>query len=253
MFVRYITCSDPRDHNSFRELHSLWFLDDRVEIAVQMHPGKVSKGTQRYEWISDVVHSLEHDCCNDYNLAIHVNSGWCGEICNGKIPEDLLPLFKASHRMLYESVPIVKRIQLNMPKGVAESFNPQKLKTVIDAFPRQEFILQYNNVTKQAVDALYKTGASFTLLYDSSGGRGISPNAWSKPVYNGRMMGYSGGLSPENIADNLSKISQVTSADDMIWIDAEGKLKTNDLFDVARARDYIKNVKNWEYLQSRIR
>ncbi|MBO7066361.1 MAG: hypothetical protein J6W40_01925, partial [Alphaproteobacteria bacterium] len=67
------------------------------------------------------------------------------------------------------------------------------------------------------------------------------------------MMGYSGGLSPENIADNLSKISQVTSADDMIWIDAEGKLKTNDLFDVARARDYIKNVKNWEYLQSRIR
>lgn len=251
MEIKYITCSDPRDYNTFAELRSLWNLDpERVEMGIQMHPGKVSKGTQRYEWVADLIHSLEQDSSNDYNLALHVNSEWCGEICNGKIPEDLVPLFSARHQMLYGSVPVVKRIQLNLPKCVANSFNPQKLKTVIDAFPRQAFILQYNNVTKKAVDALYKTGALFTLLYDSSGGRGISPYAWSEPVYKGRMMGYSGGLSPENVEDNLLKISQVTSANDQIWIDAEGKLKTDDKFDVLRAKQYIKNVKNWEYLQS---
>ena len=58
MHIKYITCSDPRAHNSFDEMIGLWNTDPRVEIAVQMHPGKVSPGTDRYEWISELVDYL---------------------------------------------------------------------------------------------------------------------------------------------------------------------------------------------------
>ena len=242
MHLRYITCSDPRAHNSFDEMFNLWNVDERVEVAVQMHPGKVSPGTERYQWIMDLLDNLY---CNPsrYNFAVHVNQGWCHSICNGYIPEELKPIFNKNWLFL-PGRPLVQRVQLNMPKATADSLDPYKLKSVIDAFPNKEFILQYNDKTKVAVDNLHKIGAHFSLLYDASGGNGISPDSWQKPVYNEHDMGYAGGLGPDNITDNLEMIKSVARFDS-VWIDAEGKLKTDNKFDVARAQQYVLNAKTW--------
>lgn len=245
MNIKYITCSDPRNHNRIDEMFNLWNLDERVEIAVQMHPGKVSPDTDRYQWVQQLVDTVyrtpgKREC----PLAIHVNCGWCDDICNGKIPEPLAPLFEAHSHFRFSA--IVQRIQLNMPQKTAENFNPQKLKNVIDYFLDQTFIIQYNDRTKNAVDALHKTGARFQLLFDASGGRGIDAKEWQAPIYPGKHnMGYSGGMSPENVAGNLDKIAMV-AGNHSIWTDAEGKLKTDDKFDSARAAAYIKNVLSWE-------
>ena len=246
MNIKYITCSDPRNHNSYDELFDLWKIDPRVEIAVQMHPGKVSADTERYNWIKQLVDMMSdsitiQDVCN---LAIHVNNDWCDEICNGKIPDELKPLFRARYKSTFKHV--VKRIQLNMPQKTADNFNPQKLKPVFDFYDKQDFIIQYNARTKDAVDAVHKTGAKFQLLFDASGGRGIDAKTWQAPIYpNKHMQGYSGGLSPENIAGNLNQISNV-AGNHTIWVDAEGKLKTDDKFDPKRAAEYIKNTLAWE-------
>jgi hypothetical protein len=64
-------------------------------------------------------------------------------------------------------------------------------------------------------------------------------------VFDSGAIGYSGGMSPENVADNLTKISAVVPANRDIWIDAEGKLKTDNKFDIARARQYIQNAESW--------
>ena len=62
MRINSITCSDPRDYNSYQDLVGLWETDPgRVEIAVQMHEGKVSPGTERYEWVKDVVDKLSYE------------------------------------------------------------------------------------------------------------------------------------------------------------------------------------------------
>ena len=96
---------------------------------------------------------------------------------------------------------------------------------------------------------MHNAGANFQILFDASGGRGISADEWKKPVYPEKhAQGYSGGLSPENVADNLTKISRVADAH-TIWVDAEGKLKTDNKFDCARAAAYIKNAIRWEQNQ----
>ena len=136
-----------------------------------------------------------------------------------------------------------------MPQKTAENFNPQKLKNIIEYYNDKEFIIQYKPTTVAAVDALHKSGAKFSLLFDESGGTGRDAGAWRAPVYPyAHPMGYSGGMSPENVADNLTKISQVAGAHD-IWIDAEGKLKRDDKFDVARAKQYIQNALTWDEKQ----
>ncbi len=246
MQIKYITCSDPRNYNSIDEMFDLWNIDPRVEIAVQMHPGKVSPDTERYDWIKQLVEKLQDNkfVYRSWNMAIHVNNDWCDDICNGIIPDALKPLFRARHTPTHKHV--VKRIQLNMPQKTAENFNPQKLKPVIDFYDKQDFIIQYNARTQNAVDELHKTGAKFQLLFDASGGRGIDAAEWRAPVFPGKhAQGYSGGLSPENIAGNLDKIATV-AGNHSIWLDAEGKLKTDDKFDVKRAAAYIKNALAWE-------
>lgn len=251
MNIRYITCSDPRNHNTHDEMFDLWKIDPRVEIAVQMHPGKVSPDTDRYKWIKQLVDKMSDDVTTKdvCNLAIHVNNDWCDEICNGTVPVALQPLFNADRFILQHITclqPVVKRIQLNMPQKTADNFNAQKLKNLIEYYEDKEFIIQYNARTQNAVQQLHKIGANFSLLFDASGGRGESPKSWQKPVYPYfHYQGYSGGMSPENVADNLTKISRVAGAHD-IWIDAEGKLKTDDKFDVARAKQYIQNALAWE-------
>ncbi len=244
MNLKYITCSDPRNYNTIYELFDLWDIDPRVEIAVQMHPGKVSPDTERYKWIKHIFHDLYG--FTHKNLAIHVNNDWCDDICNGKIPDALKPLFDAYS---YRLQPIAKRIQLNMPQKTAENFNPQKLKNIIEYYNDKEFIIQYKPTTVAAVDALHKSGAKFSLLFDESGGTGRDAGAWRAPVYPYfHTQGYSGGMSPENVAENLTKISRVAGAHD-IWIDAEGKLKRDDKFDVMRAKQYIQNALRWDEKQ----
>lgn len=255
MNLRYITCSDPRNYNTIDEMFNLWDIDPRVEIAVQMHPGKVSPDTERYKWICQLVEKLKNLEPNrsffpQPCFAIHVNNDWCDDICNGTVPDALKTLFDSVHTKRKNH--IVGRIQLNMPQKTAENFNAQKLKPVINAYNDKDFIVQYKPTTINAVEQLHKTGARFSLLFDESGGTGRDAGAWRAPVYpNVHAQGYSGGMSPENVADNLTKISRVAGAHTIwdahsIWIDAEGKLKTDDKFNPMRAKQYIQNALTWE-------
>jgi hypothetical protein len=64
-------------------------------------------------------------------------------------------------------------------------------------------------------------------------------------------MGYSGGISADNIIGNLRKIDTIVPKDYETWVDAEGRLKSADLFnekpkfDVDLARAYITRANMW--------
>ena len=54
MKLRYITCSDPREHNSIKSVIELAKLP-RAEIAVQCHPSKMSVGMPRNVWFNQLI------------------------------------------------------------------------------------------------------------------------------------------------------------------------------------------------------
>lgn len=242
MNLKYITCSDPREFNDVRGIVNLAKISPRVEIAVQAHPSKMSLGMPRNEWFHELVEYIRRDK-HDINLAIHVNREWCDEICRtGKIPSELMEFFYVHNGDKL----LIKRWQLNVPKETIPNINVKSLGCLFENNNHHDFIIQYNANTQDMVSNLFwHSSADFSLLYDASGGRGISPKTWQEPVFPFIPQGYSGGLSPENIQQNLDKISSVVPANRDIWIDAEGKLKTDDKFDIVRARQYILNAENW--------
>ncbi|MGN0911717.1 MAG: hypothetical protein ACI4OE_00260, partial [Alphaproteobacteria bacterium] len=63
------------------------------------------------------------------------------------------------------------------------------------------------------------------------------------PVFKDRLQGYSGGLSAENVAEQLQKLSHVVKPKCVIYIDAECKLKGNDgHLDLQKCKAYIENA-----------
>ena len=261
MKLKYITCSDPREFNDIHDIVSLAQTSPRTEIAVQAHPSKMSNGMPRNEWFRELLDFVQ---CDGYkiNLAVHVNRDWCDEICRkGVIPKELKPFFDlCRNNNVYDG--LVKRWQLNIPSDTVKKINFRALKRLFATHPEKEFIIQYNDKTSDSVAKLHNINARFSVLYDASGGRGILPKSWGAPLWSSVPQGYSGGLSPENVEENLSMISSravcpharygknnevIYSLEERfdIWIDAEGKLKTDDKFDIARARQYIMNAENW--------
>lgn len=74
---------------------------------------------------------------------------------------------------------------------------------------------------------------SVDWLFDRSGGRGEAPTAW--PVHPGgtRIVGYAGGISPENIRGVMSVLEQMSGR---YWIDMESGVRTDDRFDIEKCR-----------------
>lgn len=74
---------------------------------------------------------------------------------------------------------------------------------------------------------------SVDVLFDASGGRGISPSDWPQAV-NTTFCGYAGGLSPENVAQAVQIIGTRANR---YWIDMESGVRDeNDRFSVAKCR-----------------
>jgi phosphoribosylanthranilate isomerase len=77
------------------------------------------------------------------------------------------------------------------------------------------------------------------VLFDQSGGRGIETTEWETPLEN-KICGYAGGLGPQNINEQFSLIQSV--ADRPFWIDMEGKIRTEDILDLALCKEVLSKV-----------
>ena len=249
MNLKYITCSDPREFNDIHDIVKLGQLSPRVEIAIQAHPSKMSPGMPRYQWTQELmqlVKGLQFYNSRNINLAVHVNKEWCAEICKtGKFPAELQTILSQRYT-LFPCKTVIGRIQLNIPADAVPKADVDNMIQLFDENRDYKFIIQYNRNTEDLVKKIrYFSYVPFSTLYDASGGRGISPGTWREPVFVSGDQGYSGGMSPENVAENLDKISAVVPFGRDVWIDAEGKLKTDDKFDIGRAQQYIMNAENW--------
>lgn len=81
--------------------------------------------------------------------------------------------------------------------------------------------------------------ANHQILVDGSGGRGLSPAEWSRPDSE-KSVGFAGGLGADNIQNELPRIREVAKGE--WWIDLEGKLRTDDWFDLAKCEAFLKQI-----------
>lgn len=137
------------------------------------------------------------------------------------------------------------RLQLNFNARTTEDgFTLSQLHACIAGHPSVQFITQMNGANADVWQAL-KDLPNHAVLFDASGGKGVSADQWFSPLQ-GVSCGYAGGLGPGNVAEELMKIRSVTG-NVAFWIDMEGKLRdTDDWFDLSAARSVLEAIVSLE-------
>lgn len=247
MNIKYITCSDPRDDVSIEELIKLLSISPKVELGIQAHPTAMSRNMPRYKWFNELI-NISENMNEPLNIALHVNYKWCSDFLNAEPANELMEWFYSKNKKTGQ--PTIKRWQFNIGNNT-DKISISKTCAIINGNKNHEFILPYNEKTSECLSKIHRINAPFSVLFDSSYRIGRSPETWVKPIFPRTDHAYAGGLSPENITDELSKIKNVVPKNYTISIDAEGKLMKPGTrqFDVQRATEYIQKTLTWEQAQ----
>ncbi len=228
-----------------KKLWSYWGFGKRLSLASRYTPSAMQNGMPRNTWFNQLLNLSENKTAA-LNIAVHVNYDWCSDFCKGKIAPELSDWLR--RRVKNTDQPLIKRWQLNIGDET-NGFDEHALAKIISDFQNTEFIFIYNEKcsVQESIEKLDKTGAKFSLLFDSSYGYGITPKNWSKPIFDHHPQGYAGGLCGENVIENMDKISKKIPKNYETWVDAEGKLMKPGTrkFDLDRAQSYIRNVLKW--------
>lgn len=242
MKLRCITCSGANEHLDVRDLLLSFGGKPFVELGIQVCDAKGGVNTERYFWLYNLYEAIKSSRYL-FNVALHLNKDWVERFCEMDFPSELVSFLtlKTGANDYF-----IKRVQLNFKVGREKSPNVEKLIKAMTYFPNQRFILSYNESNAEIIEQVYKSGVVFDCLFDNSFGEGIVPNKRPTPVFSGVLHGYAGGLSPENVRDELDKLSAILPEDEIIFIDAEGKLKDdNGIFSLSKAQSFFQNASKY--------
>jgi hypothetical protein len=194
---------------------------------------KDQAGVPRYpslEWLQSLSRHAAH-----LRLAGHLCGRWMRDACVGNWS------FKREQPSLW---PMFGRLQLNFhsqPHRIdAERFVPALLSEAAD----KQVIFQLAEGHSDWLERAIARGANVAGLFDASGGTGRLPQQW--PVPNRGWMGYAGGLSPQNVAEQLRRIEAVAGEAD-IWIDVETRVRSGDdrQFDLEKVEAFLVATRPW--------
>ena len=222
-----VVCSGANEHTDISEMVEL-SLKYPLEYGIQVSGKKCSFGTPRWFWINELHNYL---LCEELviDLALHLNQDWVEGFTSGEVPPELDKLLKMTD---VDGNPLFKRVQLNFKIGRENRPVRKVIEQRIEEYGQgRRFIFSYNPENKSFIHRLYKFGLrDFDDLYDSSHGEGIKGSEYLSPAFydEGIFQGYAGGLSPDNVAEEVGKILKVVPRNRAFFIDAEGKLKGKD-------------------------
>jgi len=180
------------------------------------------EGRHRYpslEWLQTASSALPGRC------AIHV--------CGGAARKQLLA------GELANLVGNAMRVQVN---GIVQ---PDEVLALAKRVP---ILITQHNDSNRAL-AIARHAVNHRLLVDGSCGTGRSPERWERPDTH-LQVGFAGGLGPENIGSELAKIHSVAKG--RYWIDLEGKLRTDDWFDVALCEKFLMELSKAFHLMGQL-
>jgi len=190
------------------------FVEWGILISAKKHPTRFPST----EWLDNLGFEF-YDCFpqQGYHFSLHVCGRWVRDfLATGS--DDFIK------HLGQDCFDIFERIQLNT-HGERHEFSSRFLDRIYENSDRQ-FIFQQDRVNKEILDLV--TAAELTniaALFDLSHGAGLLPAEWPDLIPNIKC-GYAGGLSPENLAQQIVMIEQ-KAGDKEIWIDMESHVRSN--------------------------
>jgi len=169
-------------------------------------------------------------------LSGHLCGEWVRNLCLGK------PSFFEEFGYIWQ---MFGRFQLNF-HAEPHLVNDKKFSELIRQYLASKPIIFQMDGRNEKIffDLDGRWGIQTFPLFDQSGGIGLLPKEWPKQLPN-QYCGYAGGLSPDNLQQEMERISKV--APGSIWIDAETLLRSeNDqVFNLEKVRRFLEAAKPW--------
>ena len=236
MFLKTIVCSGINENNDITDAVDFLKKYKNAEFGVQCSPKKAGYQTPRFEWLKELLYKLNERKIEN-RVALHLNEGFVVSFCDEKIPDEISDLLDIGSA--------VGRLQLNFKIGreVFASGNVPNIKTLekaMQSVASHPIILSASQPNLSFIHKAYHQGMKFDVLFDDSFGEGVMPDVRRPPLFADVFQGYAGGLSPENVAEELIKIGKLTKG--AVFIDAEGKLKQEGHFCFDKAEKFIQNA-----------
>lgn len=236
MFLKTVVCSGINEKNDIGDAVEFLKQYKTAEFGVQCSPKKAGYDTPRFDWLKELLHKLNEQKIEN-KVALHLNEGFVVSFCDGKVPDEISDLLVIGNT--------VGRLQLNFKIGreFFASGSVPDIKTLNQTMKTVEshaIILSASQPNLAFIHKAYHYSMKFDALFDDSFGEGIAPDMRKPPLFNDVFQGYAGGLSPENVAEELTKIKKVAKG--AVFIDAEGKLKQDGYFCFNRAEKFVQNA-----------
>lgn len=233
MKLSKVTITGADDSIKPEELNKLSAKYPFVEWAILL--SKRQEGNKRFpsiKWMEELK-SIQ----NNLQLSGHICGRWIDEILIG------FPSFMTERPILY---PMFQRFQLNFHGEKLEYGEHSFVEAVKQLGHNKEIILQNDGRNGFLIDlCLEQKMNNIAALHDLSHGAGVLPNHWPSYI-EGINNGYAGGLSPDNVSEELEKIASIVG-DKEIWVDVETKIRSNNdqQFDLDKVEQFIINCKGW--------
>ncbi len=234
-----VTMTGPDDHTDPRALFDLSQEFPFVEWGILVSASQSGK-SPRFPGFTWIERLLEHNY--PLKLSLHMCGRWVREVLKGQV----------SFGSISEKF---HRTQLNFHAENTEC-DPEQFFEALLYLGSGQYIFQIDgNGGNAHLDALWdridlhNSNMSAVPLFDISGGAGILPTEWPKPQWMQDdstycYHGYAGGLGPDNLATEIPRILTAAGPDcPRIWIDMETKVRTDEVFDLAKVRKCLEIAK----------
>lgn len=218
--------------------------DDKVEVSDLI---ALSARFPFVEW--GILFSPKHEGIARYpkqawvesflSKAVSVNRS--AHLCGGAIKG-----FAEADPDLLSMIDRFQRIQLNFNASRPFFSKENGLSKVVSVsrIVKPFVITQFNEPNRHVFKVFTGMPGRRGVLFDASGGNGVAPEAWPEMLPN-IPCGFAGGLNPDNVTSELTKISAIVG-DRPFWIDMESGVRTEDNeLDLAKVESVLSQVERF--------
>tara|TARA_Y100000034_G_scaffold136240_1_gene211737 strand:- start:1594 stop:2337 length:744 start_codon:yes stop_codon:yes gene_type:complete len=239
--VNKVTITGADDSIKPQELIGMSDIYPFVEWGILL--SKSSEGKNRFpslEWMEElqgVTRDWKDNYISNPNLSGHICGRWVRDICKGEWSfitdrPSICQMFDRFQLNFHAQLHKLDREKFLIPlNGVCVNYAKQ-------------LIFQMDDVNNDILDIARQRTVDAVPLFDISGGKGILPEEW--PQARNMYCGYAGGLSPDNIEEQMEKIEKV-AGDGPIWVDVETHVRSDDdkLFDMDKVEMFLHRISPW--------
>jgi phosphoribosylanthranilate isomerase len=225
-----VTITGADDQTSIQDMEALSKEFPFMEWGILLSGTKTGPKFPDLDWLMKLA---EHKFEVPIHLSGHICGSWVRQICQGlwtvrQDTGDLLDVFE--------------RLQLNFSPYLRTIKNPEFIRG-LQIEPGKQFIFQLHSTSHKLIGECVEAGIDVVPFFDCSGGVGVLPERWKEAKH--PYTGYAGGLSPDNLTENLIEIEKVCGPGP-IWIDVETRVRNEqNQLDLGLVRKFLETAKPW--------